>query len=774
MALRCSRSASRDSGHAAELGVKRDTTAIDAGRSAWWARWWRQRYGMVPLAVLLIGLLASAATIMQLWRVVQAKDQERFTHAVAQAQDAIDDRLETYIALLRAGAGLFAANEMQVSRDAFHAFAERLQLRTRYPGIQSIGYSARLLPAERDKLVTAIRSEDARAEEANAFRIWPEQPARPEYHTILYLEPLDRRNRAALGYDMFSEPTRRAAMERARDTGQPVASGKVQLVQEIDAQKQAGFLIYMPVYRDIGIPDDEAERRRRLAGFVYSSFRADDLLGEILPDTAKPRLCLAVYDGAPAEANLLHQSCGRQNTSPERDAFRFTVARTLAVAGRSWTIVYATGPGFEPGSSRQLVPFVFGGEVLATFLIAGATLLQARARRAAECANTKTRQHARELELLHRTGREIAAELDLGCLVQHVTDAGTELTGAQFGAFAAKVAQDSERYTVQALSGIPREDAVHLLLPDDVVISGPMPCGRDVVRSDDITKDPHFGSGTLPLGMPAGHRPVRSYLAVPVMSRSGEVLGRLCFGHERPGIFTDHSESIVRGMAAQAAIAIDNARLFQAANAEIAQRRRAEAQQRLLLAELNHRVKNILTVIQSVARLTGTTAVSLDDFLEIFTGRLQALAVANELLTGTGWQATSLSALLQRALLPHGAQDEERLVLRVEEVRVPAALTQHLTLAVHELATNAAKHGALSVPEGRIVIEAGPIVDSEPTALRLVWRELGGPPVQPPPRQGFGTQLLRQLTAHEQHGRLDLDWRREGLVCTLEFPLAVA
>src|SRR5688500_8100885 len=105
MALRCSRSASRDRGHAVEPRATRGTKAIDAGRSAWRVRRWRHRHGMLPLAVLLIGLLASTATTMQLWRVVRTKDQERFTHAVAQAHDTIDDRLDTYIALLRAGAG---------------------------------------------------------------------------------------------------------------------------------------------------------------------------------------------------------------------------------------------------------------------------------------------------------------------------------------------------------------------------------------------------------------------------------------------------------------------------------------------------------------------------------------------------------------------------------------------------------------------------------------------------------------------------------------------
>jgi PAS domain S-box-containing protein len=204
---------------------------------------------------------------------------------------------------------------------------------------------------------------------------------------------------------------------------------------------------------------------------------------------------------------------------------------------------------------------------------------------------------------------------------------------------------------------------------------------------------------------------------------------------------------------------------------DIDERKALEERQRLLLEELNHRVKNIIAVTQSVAHLTSLSAGSLDEFHEVFQGRLHALAAANELLTAGGWQAISLEALLRRVLLPHGEPGESRLELSVEDVSIGGELVQDLTLALHELATNATKHGALSMPWGRVAVEAGPAAAARGPTLRLVWRELGGPPVRAPTHEGFGTRLLRQLITRRHGGRLELDWRADGLVCSLELPL---
>lgn len=180
---------------------------------------------------------------------------------------------------------------------------------------------------------------------------------------------------------------------------------------------------------------------------------------------------------------------------------------------------------------------------------------------------------SRTLETLNRTGAAIAAELHLDRLVQLVTDAGVELVGAQFGAFFYNVLNESgERYLLYALSGAERSDFDRFGMPRATAIFHPTFMGEGVVRSADITTDPRYGKNDPHRGMPEGHLPVRSYLAVPVISRSGEVIGGLFFGHPEIDRFTDRHERLITGISAQAAVGIDNARLYNSAQKELAER----------------------------------------------------------------------------------------------------------------------------------------------------------------------------------------------------------
>jgi PAS domain S-box-containing protein len=176
---------------------------------------------------------------------------------------------------------------------------------------------------------------------------------------------------------------------------------------------------------------------------------------------------------------------------------------------------------------------------------------------------TARKQAERRLEIVNRTGAAVAAELELEKIVQIVTDAGVELTGAQFGAFFYNVVKDKdESYRLYTLSGAPRSAFENFLMPRNTAVFAPTFAGEGVVRSDDIRLDPRYGKNAPRKGMPKGHLPVASYLAVPVVSRSGEVLGGLFFGHEAPGRFDEASETLVATVANQAAAAIDNARLY--------------------------------------------------------------------------------------------------------------------------------------------------------------------------------------------------------------------
>jgi len=202
----------------------------------------------------------------------------------------------------------------------------------------------------------------------------------------------------------------------------------------------------------------------------------------------------------------------------------------------------------------------------------------------------QVREEARALEVLNNTGVAVAAEHDVERLVQRVTDAGVELSHAEFGAFFYNVIREGgEAYTLYTLSGAPRSAFEKFPMPRNTAIFEPTFRGRGPVRSDDILSDARYGKSAPYHGMPKGHLSVRSYLAVPVVSRSGEVLGGLFFGHPQPRVFTERAERIVTALASQAAVAIDNARLYQTSQREIEARKQAERELQRLNETLEQR-----------------------------------------------------------------------------------------------------------------------------------------------------------------------------------------
>ncbi|HEY8943381.1 MAG TPA: PAS domain S-box protein, partial [Polyangiaceae bacterium] len=183
----------------------------------------------------------------------------------------------------------------------------------------------------------------------------------------------------------------------------------------------------------------------------------------------------------------------------------------------------------------------------------------------AKVAEKKLAEESRLNETLYRVGTALAQDLDLDTVFARLTDEATALCRAQFGAFFYNVEDPQRgRYMLYTLAGVPREKFAGFPMPRNTEVFGPTFAGDGVVRSDDITKDPRYGKNAPNRGMPAGHLPVRSYLAVPVVSRAGEVHGGLFFGHAETGVFTERDERMLVAVAAQAAVAIDNARLHAA------------------------------------------------------------------------------------------------------------------------------------------------------------------------------------------------------------------
>ncbi len=207
----------------------------------------------------------------------------------------------------------------------------------------------------------------------------------------------------------------------------------------------------------------------------------------------------------------------------------------------------------------------------------------------------RLKEQTEVVETINRLGQMLSAELDLHKLVQGVTDAATDLTDAQFGSFFYNVLnEDGASYMLYTLSGVPREAFEHFPMPRATDLFGPTFRGEGTIRLDNVREDPRYGKSSPYYGMPPGHLPVVSYLAVPVTTRSGEVIGGLFFGHPEAGKFTERHERIIEGLAAQAAIAMDNARLYEASQQAIKEREEllASEQEARQIAELASRTKD--------------------------------------------------------------------------------------------------------------------------------------------------------------------------------------
>jgi PAS domain S-box-containing protein len=195
---------------------------------------------------------------------------------------------------------------------------------------------------------------------------------------------------------------------------------------------------------------------------------------------------------------------------------------------------------------------------------------------------------------------------------------------------------------------------------------------------------------------------------------------------------------------------------------DITDHKRAEEQQRVLFAELNNRVKNSLAVVQGLAHQTFKPEQVPPELIRIFEGRLTALSAAHNLLMKQSWESTPIAGVIEAALKPFET-GEQRVGASGEEVLLSPTATVSLALGLHELATNAAKYGALSNGAGTVEVEWR----ADDGEFELVWTERGGPPVEPPARQGFGTRLLQRAVASDLGGAVELDFACTGLVCTI-------
>jgi two-component sensor histidine kinase len=261
--------------------------------------------------------------------------------------------------------------------------------------------------------------------------------------------------------------------------------------------------------------------------------------------------------------------------------------------------------------------------------------------------------------------------------------------------------------------------------------------------------------------MQGGSPPIPELLLVPLQAKDAAPLGALWVVGKGGGHFDSGHARSIGELAAFAAIALRMIQTEERLNDAL-------KIQETFATEMSHRVKNLFALVENMMRLSARGAVNKEDLVAKFTGRLHALADANALvrrgLDHLPWDGADFAEIITRILLPH---DEGRSNVRGPALSVGERATNSLALLFHELATNAAKYGALSADQGAVEIEW----DADEKDLRLQWRETGGPVTAPPDKQGYGTRLVN-VTLQQLGGKIDYDWRAEGLVARMQLPIS--
>ena len=286
-----------------------------------------------PMAGWCILITALFLTFSAYWissKQFNARAHERFVFRASEVSHSIEERLVIYEQALYGGVGLFNALS-RVSRNEWHRYVTSLKLTETLPGIQAMGFSHPILASEMDAHIKRIQ-----AEGFTDYVVRPTYP-RPEYSSIVYIEPFDWRNQRALGYDMWSNDMRREAMARARDMAVPATSALITLVQETDNDVQFGFLTYLPVYTVMPIPETVDERRKYFYGWVYAAFRMDDLMKGILDESDK-NLTFQIYDGDHIEPKTLMYNSREDKVIPGEGYVQ--VFDRIVLQGRPWRLVY--------------------------------------------------------------------------------------------------------------------------------------------------------------------------------------------------------------------------------------------------------------------------------------------------------------------------------------------------------------------------------------------------------------------------------------------------
>lgn len=526
-------------------------------------RWLVRFPRAVPVAIF---VLIAAITVLSVFAIERGEDSRHSAQLRSRATaiaSALERRANASSAYLRAGAALLATLD-EVPAGSFRRFVSELRLDADYRGAEGIGWAPVVYPSQIEAFNAQLASEGY-----DNVTLHPRPDGSQPYSVpVALLEPDSARNRRAIGFDMFSESHRRAAMMEAERTTRPTASGRVVLQQETEGNSP-GFLIYMPVF-------EPAPGGRRLKGYIYSPFSAEDFLSAALELADAGGYDIALYDGPIGPTHLLARSEG-SGASGE------TVTERIDIGAEPW-MLQVTAPGGGSLSGLSMATMIFG------VLVASLLIL----------------------------------------LVRLLTKEATE---------------------------------------DQA---------------------------------------------------------RLQWFEEQASI----RNSLTR--------------------------------------ELNHRVKNTLANVLSIIALTRRRATDVNEFADGLDGRIRALSATHDLLTQSDWGTTPIRSVIEAELVPYAQAGEHQVDLQGPDIQLAPNDALSLGLAVHELATNAAKYGALSQPGGTVTAHWRLIAEA---LVRVEWQESGGPPVAPKRGRGFGTDLIERIVAHELKNPVELTFDPAGVRCVLTIPV---
>ena len=283
----------------------------------------------------------------------------------------------------------------------------------------------------------------------------------------------------------------------------------------------------------------------------------------------------------------------------------------------------------------------------------------------------------------------------------------------------------------------------------------------------DLTKDARFDHNPLVSGEPR----LRFYAAALIETPDGLPLGTLCVLDYEPRDLTEDQAFTLTTLAREVMSQLELRRAVAERDEALAASRRAEQQQALLVRELHHRVRNTLAMVQALLGATARTTGTIREFYRSFSARIGSLAKTQTLLTEDYWQTAPLRELVLKELRPFEEHGNRRFVLEGPSVELSADLAVPIGMALHELTTNAALHGALSLPAGRVEVTWDLKTVEGVRKVHIDWRESGGPPVRTPEREGFGSTLLRTVVPMQTKAEVEVTFHPEGLRCRIEAPL---